>query len=310
MPILQVRDLTKQYSGGKYAVNRISFDVVKGEILGILGANGAGKTTTISMLLGLLQPTTGSITYFGKDFFTHRSEIMQQVGYGTAYAQLPGPLTIWRNLDIYGRLAGLSSAERAARIQDLLEKLDMWHMRDRVIGGLSAGEITRVIIAKAFIANPAIVLLDEPTASLDVDISRSIRAIIADQQRERGVSFIITSHNMQEMTELCDRIIVMYQGLILTSSTPEGLAKTVHQSKLFLMLGDDLSKGIAFAEEHEIKYVVERTSIEMEIDEYDVAQTLIALANRGITYTQIGINKPSLEDYFISLQEQHRRKRA
>lgn len=309
MAVLQVRDLVKRFSATHCAVNKISFDLAKGETLGILGANGAGKTTTISMLLGLLTPTSGSITYFGKDFATHRSEIMERVGYGTAYAQMPGSLSIWRNLDIYGRLYGLNKAERAERIESLLKKLHMWQFRNRVVGGLSAGEMTRVILAKTFLAKPSVVLLDEPTASLDVDISRSIRNIILEQQSE-GVSFIITSHNMQEMTELCDRIIVMTQGTIIASSTPDGLAKSVHCSKLALMLGDDLPQGIAYAKEQQIPFAVERTTIELEIDEHDIAKTLIDLAQRGITYSSINIQKPSLEDYFVSLQEKQRRSRS
>lgn len=308
MSVLQVRNLTKRFKSGSVAVNNISFDLGKGETLGILGSNGAGKTTTISMLLGLLTPSEGSIVYFGKDFWKNHSEIMQRIGFGTAYAQLPGTLSVETNLDIYGRLFGLTKEERQTRIKELLQQLEMWHFRHRLAGGLSAGEMTRIILAKAFLGKPSIVLLDEPTASLDVDIARTIRLFVKEQQKQ-GVSFIITSHNMQEMTELCDRIIVMHQGTITASSTPEGLAKTVHSAKLMLMVGDFLPKCIEFAIARKLPYIVERTSIEIEIDEHDVAKTLIELTQEGITYTQISIKKPNLEDYFLSLQERRRKKR-
>lgn len=308
MSVLHVRNLTKRYPSGSVAVNNISFDLGKGETLGILGANGAGKTTTISMLLGLLTPTTGTIAYFGKDFYTHRAEIMERVGFGTTYAQFPGTLTIEANLDIYGRLFGLSATERKKRIQELLEQLNMWHMRRRITGGLSAGEMTRIILAKAFLAQPSVVLLDEPTASLDVDIALTIRGFVKEQQASQGVSFIITSHNMNEMTALCDRIIVMTQGNIIANSTPEGLTKTVHNTKLMLIVGDYLPKAVALAQEQDIPYVVEEDTIEYEIDEQAVASFLIELTKREITYTQISIKQPTLEDYFLSLQERRRKR--
>lgn len=308
MSVLQVRNLSKQFVPPVYAVHDISFDVKKGEMLGILGANGAGKTTTISMLTGLLTPTAGEIEFFGKNFFKHRSEIMQYVGYGTAYAQLPGMLTIEANLDVFGRIFGLSSAERKARIQMLLEQLGMWSFRKRRAAGLSAGEMTRIILAKAFLGKPQIVLLDEPTASLDVDIAHSIRGFVKEQRKE-GVTFIITSHNMQEMTELCDRIIVMEQGNIITSSTPEQLAKTVHKTKLSVWVGEAVHPIVEFAEAKKLPYRVEGPMVELDVDEKEVAATLIEITKRGIEYHDLSIKHPTLEDYFLSLQKKRRKRK-
>ncbi|KKT24003.1 MAG: ABC-type transport system, ATP-binding component [candidate division TM6 bacterium GW2011_GWF2_43_87] len=304
---LQVRNLTKKFTSTSTAVDHISFELKRGETLGILGANGAGKTTTISMLLGLLTPTAGAITYFGKDFFKHRSEIMQQVGSGTAYAQLPTQLTIFRNLDIFGRLYGIERKARHARIQELLEKLGMWHFRNRKTSGLSAGEMTRIILAKAFLHTPSVVLLDEPTASLDIDIAQTIRRFIKEQQGF-GKSFIITSHNMHEMTEVCDRILVMQDGKIIAASTPYMLAKSTHQTTLSLMVGNNIDKCVAFAQEKGLKHTIIRSTIEIEIDEQNVAAILTELASRSIAYSDIEIRKPSLEDYFLELQRKRRKK--
>lgn len=308
MALLQVRNLTKIYQHHP-AVNDISFDVLKGETLGILGSNGAGKTTTISMLLGLLTPTKGAITYFGKNFFEHRSETMQEIGSGTAYAQLPSSFTIFENLDIMGRFYGLSKKERHKRIQALLERLDMWRMHDARTGDLSSGEMTRVILAKAFLHQPRLVLLDEPTASLDVDIAKTVRDFVKEQHK-LGIGFIITSHNMPEMTELCDRIMVMDQGKIVTTSTPHLLAKSLHKTKIILTLSEqDVHNCVTFSQEQGITYHVDRLLVTIEIDEQEIAQVLTQLAQRAVNYSHISIQNPTLEDYFITLQKERREKK-
>lgn len=299
MSILNVRNLTKKYSKSCTAVNNISFSLHRGQTLGILGENGAGKTTTIHMLLGLLTPTEGNISYFGKNFFKYRSTILEHVGFGTTYAKLPGRLTVYNNLDIYGRLYGLSKPERQKRIQELLERLQSWDLRDRYAGNLSSGEMTRIVLVKAFLPNPKIVLLDEPTASLDVSIAQEIRDFIREK-RDSGTSFLITSHNMHEMTDLCDRIIVMKKGTIIDEGTPEHLSSKVSQSILQLLVGNDIKKAINYAQSSHIPYTTHKHSIALEINEHKVAQTLMHLAEHGITYTQITIKNPTLEDYFLS----------
>ncbi len=301
MSILRVRDLTKCFVPPRVVVDHISFDLERGETLGILGVNGAGKTTTISMLTGLLMPTAGSISYFGKDLNSHRSEILERVGTASAYAKLPNSLTIEQNLDIFGRLYGLKRAARNERITYLLDKLEMLHMKNRRCAGLSAGETTRVILAKAFLHNPDIVLLDEPTASLDIDIAKKIRQFV-NERRKQGASFIITSHNMQEMTELCDRIIVLHAGKIARVSTPEELAKGVHKTRLQLMVGNQVHACVAFAQEQQIPCTVEGGFVTFEVDEHAIAQLLTQLAHRAINYETITIQHPTLEDYFLELK--------
>lgn len=301
MSILRVRDLTKCFVPSRIVVDHISFDLERGETLGILGVNGAGKTTTISMLTGLLTPTAGTISYFDKDLTKHRSAILERVGTASAYAKLPKSLTINQNLDIFGRLFGLNRTTRESRIKFLLDKLDMWHMRDRRCSGLSAGETTRIVLAKAFLHNPDIVLLDEPTASLDIDIAKKIRIFI-NERRGHGASFIITSHNMHEMTELCDRILVLQSGKITTVSTPTELAKSVQKSRVELLVGEQVSACMTFAQEKQIPCTINQPFVLFEVDEHNVAQLLIALAQRSISYTEIAIRHPSLEDYFLELK--------
>jgi len=307
MQLLNVRNLTKQYSENCIAVNNISFSLERGEVLGILGSNGAGKTTTIHMLLDLLTPTSGTITYFGKNFHKNRSESLQKIGFATTYARLPGHMTVYENLDIYGRLYGLNAHQRKTKITELLTMLEVIDLQNRQAGELSAGETTRVILAKAFLADPEIVLLDEPTASLDIDIAQAIREFIC-HQRDKGVSFLLTSHNMHEMTQVCDRIIVMQNGTILADSTPQQLAGNVSHAFLQLVLDDQqLEASIAYAERTNTNYQTLGPTITFEIDEHAVAQTLINLAQNGITYTQISIKKPTLEDYFLSITQKGKR---
>lgn len=296
--------LTRKIKKEFIAVNKISFEIKKGEILGLLGPNGAGKTTTIQMLLGTLTPSAGSILYFGKDFASHRSEILQHVGFASAYSKLPGKLTVYENLDVFGRLYGLSHGERQQRIARLLEIFNIANLRDKLTRNLSAGQTTRAILAKAFLPNPEIILLDEPTASLDPDIAHDIRQFILQQQRERNISIVFTSHNMAEVAEVCDRIIVMKNGTIIASDTPARLAASISVTHVELMISEGLEAALMYLTTQQMIHAQEKNSIIIEIDEHKVSELLASLANVGVHYTQISINKPTLEDYFIRLAKQ------
>jgi ABC-2 type transport system ATP-binding protein len=315
MNILEVNQLRKKFPGKKIlwrssssfvAVYGISFTIGEGENVGLLGSNGAGKTTTIQMLLSTLKPTSGEIIYFGKNFLTHRSEILQQVGFASTYGKLPSQLTIEENLDVYGRLYGLTYLQRTERIRKYLQHFDIWHLRNRPTGVLSAGETTRVMLAKAFLAHPRIVLLDEPTAALDPDVAQHVRAFVMEQQREYGVSFLFTSHNMSEVTEVCDRVLVMQRGTIIANNTPYQLAASVSRARVELMVGDGLQRTIAYAKEHQLKYVINGRVIEIEVEETDIAKLLQGLAKVYVHYSEIGIKKPQLEDYFLHIAKQRK----
>jgi ABC-2 type transport system ATP-binding protein len=318
-PILSVSNLVKEFVSKKSfysfhsdtfkALRGLSFSLGEGEVLGFLGPNGAGKTTTIHILLGILTPTSGSITYFGKDFYKHRAEIMPFLSFASTYVKLPGRLTVRENLDIYGRLYGLSYAERAYRIEKYLKFFGMWNIKDKEAGVLSAGQITRVMLTKAFFTNPKIVLLDEPTASLDPDIAHDVRQFILDQQQEHGTSILVTSHNMDEVTEICDRVLVLKHGNIIADNTPEKLAASIANTRVHFIAGN-IALIEEYARAHAIPYILEKNGISLEIGEHTISSLLIEFSKHRITYSNVAIDKPTLEDYFLHIAQQDKQQEA
>ncbi|HJR77777.1 MAG TPA: ABC transporter ATP-binding protein [Nitrospiraceae bacterium] len=228
-PVVEVRNLTKRF-GEFTAVNGISFEIRPGEILGLLGPNGAGKTTTIQMLLGLVTPTSGSIRMFGHDLATHREEILQQVNFSSTYISMPYALTVEENLKVVGGLYGLTAIGQ--RIDDVVKKLEMEDIRHKLTRKLSSGQMTRLTLAKAFLTEPKILFLDEPTASLDPDIAHKIRALLKEERRSSGVSMLYTSHNMREMEEMSDRIVFLQRGVIVAEGTAQEIITRFGQADL------------------------------------------------------------------------------
>jgi ABC-2 type transport system ATP-binding protein len=240
-PVLQATNLSKRF-GEFTAVDGISFSIKPGEILGLLGPNGAGKTTTIQMLLGLVTPTTGSIQMFGLDLSTHRETILQQVNFSSTYISLPQSLTVEENLWVVARLYGLTDISR--RVRDIVKKLEMEEFRSKVTRKLSSGQMTRLTLAKAFLTEPKILFLDEPTASLDPDIAEKIRGFLNEERRSSGLSILYTSHNMREMEEMSDRIIFLQRGKIVAEGTAQQIVARFGQADLedvFLKLARDSS---------------------------------------------------------------------
>lgn len=282
------------------AVNNISFELKQGEILGFLGANGAGKTTTIQMLLNLLTPTSGTITYFGKNLHRHRS-VMQDIAYASGYMKLPSSLTVRQSFMMQGRLYNIPSNDLYKRIDTFLKLYQIEHLANKNVSTLSAGQTTAVLLAQTCLVYPKIVLLDEPTATLDPQSANRIRDIIIDQNKKYGVSILFTSHNMAEVSDMCDRILVLQNGSIIADDTPESLTTTISVSRIQLMVGDGLKRTIAYAQENNIEFKVEGRHIELKIAEQNIATFLSELARQGIVYTQITIEKPTLEDYFLSI---------
>ena len=308
---LRVENLTKVFepssiwlgSRGRFtAVDGISFELQPGEILGLLGPNGAGKTTTIHMLLGVTQLTSGTISYFGEDFLLHRSDIMKKVTFASTYIRLLGRLTVYENLAFYAQLYGVDGIERVRRIEYFLKLFGLWRIKDRRAAALSAGEMTRAILAKAFLPHPKVVLLDEPTASLDPDIAHTIRKFVLEQRKEHGVSILFTSHNMDEVTEVCDRVLVLKDGKIIGHDTPESLAASVSKARIQLVT-EHRSAIEAFAKEKRLVVIHQEHAIIIEIEEQEVAEFLSELTRRQLGYTQIAIEKPRLEDYFIKIAQ-------
>lgn len=216
--LLEVRDLKKEYDDAR-AVDGISFTVGEGEIVGLLGPNGAGKTTTISMLLGLLTPTAGSIFVFGKDLAHERSSILARVNFSAVYAQLPGNLSVRENLEIFARLYGVKN--RKERISALIKEFDLDRFSKTRSSFLSSGEQSRLNLAKALLNDPKLLLLDEPTASLDPSSADIIRTRIRDFAKEQHAGILWTSHDMREITEVCNRVLFISHGKILLEGNPK-----------------------------------------------------------------------------------------
>ncbi len=220
MPVLSVSNLRKVY-GKTIAVDGVSFTVDHGEIVGLLGPNGAGKTTTINMILGVLEPTSGNILIEGVDLSLHRSRALQCTNFEAVYAPLPGNLTVVQNLRIFGMLYNVHNL--SDRIARLLDRFDLIRFRDTKCGVLSSGEQTRVSLAKAMLNRPKLLLLDEPTASLDPATGQEIRVKIRNFA-ERGEGGVLwTSHNMYEVAEVCDRVLFLSHGRILLEGDPKRL---------------------------------------------------------------------------------------
>lgn len=227
--ILEARELTREFDGVK-ALDRFSFKLHRGETLGLLGANGAGKTTAMNCLLGLTLPTSGGLFAFDLPLQTHRVEILRRANFCSAYTALPGNLLVWQNLITFARIYGVLEAR--ARIDELLELLEISHLKKRVTGQLSAGESTRVNLCKALLNKPELLMLDEPTASLDPDIADKVRKVVRKAQRDLNCGILYTSHNMKDIEEVCDRVIFLHKGKIITQGTPTEIVQQFKEQSL------------------------------------------------------------------------------
>jgi ABC-2 type transport system ATP-binding protein len=218
--VIKVDRLTKRFDDTA-AIDAISFAVPAGTVAGLLGGNGAGKTTTISMLLGLLLPTSGTIEILGVDMLRHRHRVLPRMNFSSPYVDLPHRLTVAENLTVYGHLYGLSRVRN--RVAELAEALDIGEFLKRPVGSLSAGQKTRVALAKALLNKPDVLLLDEPTASLDPDTADWVRTYLETYRRETNATILLASHNMLEVERLCSLVLMMRKGSIVDRGTPAEL---------------------------------------------------------------------------------------
>ncbi|OGK31088.1 hypothetical protein A3F29_03750, partial [Candidatus Roizmanbacteria bacterium RIFCSPHIGHO2_12_FULL_33_9] len=218
--ILEVRNLVKNY--GKYtAVDGISFDVPKGKVIGFLGPNGAGKTTTIQVLLGITLANGGSVSYFGKDFFKNRSYCLQRINFTSSFNNLQGRTSVFENLLVYSFLYNVKNPRK--KIKELIEYFEISSLINKRYYDLSSGQKTRVNVIKSLLNNPDLILMDEPTASLDPDIADKVLSLIENLRKSRGVSILYTSHDMAEVARICDEVIFLDKGKIIAKDTPLGL---------------------------------------------------------------------------------------
>ena len=217
---ISVEGLTKHF-GKLLAVDAVSFNVRRGSTCALLGGNGAGKTTTLSVLLGLLLPTAGRATVLGEDILRHRYRVLPRMNFTSPYVDLPKRLTVAENLTVYARLYGLKNVK--PRLEELSEELQIGVFMHRPFGTLSAGQRTRVALAKSLLNQPEVLLLDEPTASLDPDMSDRMRGLLTNYQKRSGATLLLASHNMLEVERMCTDVIMMREGKIVDQGTPQAL---------------------------------------------------------------------------------------
>jgi ABC-2 type transport system ATP-binding protein len=226
---IAVAQLAKSYNGA-VAVAGIDFTCAQGEVLGLLGGNGAGKTTTIAMIMGLVTPSAGSVHVLGVDMARERHKVLGRINFESPYVDMPHRLTVRQNLTVFAGLYGVVDVK--ARIAELASDLDLADVLDRPSGKLSAGQKTRVALAKALINEPELLLLDEPTASLDPDTADWIRTHLEEYRKRRNAAILLASHNMAEVERLCDRVIIMKKGRIADQGVPADLVARYGRANL------------------------------------------------------------------------------
>ena len=219
---IEVINLSKSYKS-KQAVNNINFKINENEIVGLLGPNGCGKTTTIGMILGLLKPTTGKVLINGIDIEKNKISLLHKMNFISPYIELPKKLTVKQNLTVYGKLYNINNLNE--RIDHLSNKLRLNNLLDKITGELSSGQKNRVSLAKALINEPTVLLLDEPTASLDPETGDFVRTFLENYKKEKKISVLLASHNMDEVKRLCSSVLMMKGGDIIDSGTPDDLIK-------------------------------------------------------------------------------------
>ncbi len=226
---IEVINLSKKYKS-KEAVNNINFKINENEIVGLLGPNGCGKTTTIGMILGLLKPTSGKVLINGMDIEKNKISLLNKMNFISPYIELPKKLTVRQNLIVYGKLYNIKNPNE--RIVYLSNKLRLDELLDKITGELSSGQKNRVSLAKALINDPSVLLLDEPTASLDPETGDFIRTFLENYKKERKISVLLASHNMDEVKRLCGTVLMMKDGSIVNSGTPDHLIKKYGRKNL------------------------------------------------------------------------------
>ncbi len=302
-PILNVKKLTKRYgttTNGYCAVDSISFSVNQGEVLGLLGPNGAGKTTTIHMLLGLTTPTGGNIEYFGKDFFTHRQYCLQRLNFASAFNTLQGRISVWENLLVFAKLYDVKNPEK--KIKDLIEYFEIGELISSRYWDISAGQKTRVNIIKSLLNDPELILMDEPTASLDPDIADKTLSLIETLKTSKKISILYTSHNMDEITRICDQVIFLDHGKIVAQDSPLNLTKKIGKAKLQLTFDGDKQIVENYLKEQKQTYnFINKYIVAIDSEEKLIPSLIFGISKANVWITDIEVKKPTLEDFFLQI---------
>ncbi len=297
-PILEVKNLTKKF-GNFTAVDDVSFQIKEGEVLGLLGPNGAGKTTTIDMLLGLTTPTSGEIKIFNLNLSTNRETILKQMNFSAAYINLPWRLKVFENLYTFARIYEVKDFKE--KVDTLLKDFKIFNLKNKLTNELSSGQLTSLYLCKAFVNNPRLILLDEPTAFLDPDVADLTRKFIIRKVKEEKTTVLFTSHNMAEITEICDRVIFLDRGKIIAEDTPTGLAQKIKICRVRLLFLKDQDKANILLDNYGYKYFFDGSETVIELEEEYIGQLLGRLSLAKLKYSQITIEKPTLEDFFLDV---------
>ncbi len=295
--VLTVSHLVKDY-GSFRAVNNISFTIPKGKIVGFLGPNGAGKTTTIQILLGITTATSGKIEYFGKDFAKHRSAILQRINFTSAFNTLLTRISVFENMMVFAYLYGLKNPKD--KINELLNFFEIAHIANVRYQDISTGQKTRVNFAKSLLNDPEILLMDEPTASLDPDIADKTLALIEYLRESRNISILYTSHDMNEITRICDEVIIIDKGVIVAHDTPLGLTKMIPNAQVRFVFDNNKTAIKKYLDDHEFEYDFEKNNVVLiNAQEKQIPKLIFGISKTDILITDIDVIKPSLEDVFL-----------
>jgi ABC-2 type transport system ATP-binding protein len=298
-PVLEVHDLTKRY-GAFTAVDHVSFVLQKGKILGLLGPNGAGKTTTIQMLVGITLPDAGTISYFGLDLHRHREACLQRINFSSSYSMLQSRISVWENLIVYARLYRVKQPEQ--KIKHLGKYFGIIDNMGQIFRTLSAGQKTRVNLVKTLLNDPEVVLMDEPTASLDPDIADRTLSLIEELRQQRALSIVYTSHQMDEVTRICDEVIFLDHGRIVAQDTPASLTRRLANAQVRLTFEDSPDGVAARLREHFPQVETPSPSVVVvTTEEHLVPRVIFEVGQAGVRVLDIDIRKPSLEDVFLQI---------
>ena len=298
--VLEVEHLTKLY-GSFRAVDDISFSLDKGRIVGLLGPNGAGKTTTMQMLVGITLPDAGTIRYFGLDLRAHREACLQRVNFASSYNMLQNRITVWENLIVYAGLYNVKHPQQ--KIREMGEYFGITRVMDQRFLTLSAGQKTRVNLVKALLNDPEIVLMDEPTASLDPDIADRTLSLIESLRDSRDLAIVYTSHQMDEVTRVCDEVIFLDHGRIVAQDSPQGLTRRIAGGTRVHVRFDGQSRDVISALQPRFDDVAmaDHNVVVVTTDEHQVPRAIYDIGNAGVHVLEIDIRRPTLEDVFLQI---------
>jgi len=290
----------KEKQGVIKAVDNVSFKIKKGEIFGLLGINGAGKSTTINILSGLILPDSGKIEIFGKNFFKNPEEIKGKFNVATAYYALSHNLTVKQNLNVYARLYNIKNREE--KIKKLSDKFLISHLSNTKIRALSSGEKTRVVLVKSLLNDPQLLFLDECTVGLDPDMAEITRKHLKEYNKETGCTILFTSHYMQEVERLCDRIAFMDQGKIVKIGKAQSLVKELATQEVQMHFSKDIEKAKAILKKENINFTEDgRNILTFQIKNKNkvIYPLLEKFVKAKINFDDLHLRKPTLEEYFI-----------